>query len=97
MPKTKKQTRKQLKRKMLKAFINENDSTQSMKDFIAGFSDEYEPYDDELYNMAQELVDEGKLILVTMTDPEGQKQSWLMPPGTIVGSSVNACADTQVI
>jgi hypothetical protein len=86
------------KQKMLDLFLAENNSPiRSMKSFIAGFPDEYELFDNDLYNMAQELVDEGKLILVTITSPGEDKQSWLMPPGTIVGSNMGqVLVDTRV-
>jgi len=82
-------TREEAKERMLKAFLDNIMYGETLTSFVAGFGDDFEPFDGELYNMMRELVSEGKLCMFKFNiTEEHQYESgiypveFLFPPGT---------------
>ena len=77
-------TREEAKTRMLNAFLDNDIEGKSIVSFVAGFPDDFEPFDDELYDMMRELAQEGKLTLFKFAIPGREQVEMLFPPGTLV-------------
>jgi len=86
--------REEAKTNLLYQFINDNETIKPMKSFICCLGSEYDNFDFDLYDMAHELVKEGKLVSVKIYIPDsyqlnetrGEKDliEWILPPGSKV-------------
>jgi hypothetical protein len=75
-------TREQAKQKMLFAFNEAIIDCMTLKGFVAGFPDEYESFDNELYDMVRELAKEGELEIFKFNVPGENPVEVIFPKGT---------------
>jgi len=76
-------TREEAKEIMLTYFEENVIICKTMVSFCAGFPDEFEPFDEELYDMVEELANEGKLKIFNF-EVSGEFASVLFPKDAIL-------------